>query len=80
MVASIDSPAAEKYRMQACLISALMGTIVAHPQLVQAVDSFLETCPEEFSSMFLTALAAMLSNINGQFAVLQRSGEDLSLD
>ena len=80
MVASIDSPAAEKYRMQACLISALMGTIVAHPQLVQAVDSFLETCPEEFSSMFLKALAAMLSNINGQFEVLQRSGEDLSLD
>lgn len=67
--APVTGPAA--HRTHACLIAAMLDTIVKSPRLVPAVDAFLESCPAEFATTFLRALDAMLSNVDGQFEVLK---------
>lgn len=75
--APATGPAA--HRAHACLIAATMDTIVARPQLVPAVDAFLESCPREFAVSFLRAMDAMLAGVDGQFEVFRLQPLSLSL-
>jgi hypothetical protein len=71
---SADGPAA--YRTHACLITGILAAIVSKPQLVPAVDAFLETCSEDFSTVFLKAVNAFFSGVDGQFESLKERPED----
>jgi len=73
-----DGPSA--HRLGACLVTSILEGIIARPQLVPAVDSFLETCPPEFASVFLRALDALLCSVEGQFEVLRERPEDKVFD
>jgi hypothetical protein len=70
-----DGPAA--YRTHACLITGILEAIVTKPQLVPAVDAFLRTCSNDFSSIFLKAINALFSGVDGQFESLKERPEDV---
>jgi hypothetical protein len=74
--APADGPAA--YRTHACLIAGILEAIVTRPQLVPAVDAFLETSSDqEFSGIFLKAVDAFFSGVDGQFESLKERPEDV---
>lgn len=73
--APAEGPA--KYRTHACLITGILEAIVLKPQLVPAVDAFLETSSSEFSGIFLKAFNAFFSGVDGQFEFLKERPEDV---
>lgn len=73
--APTDGPAA--YRTHACLITGILEAIVSKPQLVPAVDAFLETSSGDFSGIFLKAVNALFSGVDGQFETLKERPEDV---
>jgi len=73
--APADGPAA--YRTHACLITGILEAIVSKPQLVPAVDAFLETSSSDFSGIFLKAFNAFFSGVDGQFESLKDRPEDV---
>jgi len=63
-------------KREASLIRSLVHVAVVRPQVVRAINDFLDTCEEEFSVHFLTGYQALISSLDGQFDVLRHRAED----
>jgi hypothetical protein len=65
-----------RLRLRACVVVSAMVAIAFRPQLVPAVDSFLDSCDSDVSFLFLRAFSALLSGVDGQFELLREMPED----
>ena len=61
---------------EASLIRSLVHAAVMRPQIVKAINDFLDTCEEEFLVHFLTGYQALVSSLDGQFDVLRHRVDD----